>query len=118
MYTTFFSTLDIIASTALSRSYATRDGATGPEDTLRVALPRRPPRIPGLQKVLVSLANSTRSHDAKLLVAILPELHQVNDDSYPFKNAHQKIKDVMRAEKVPVLELIDGLKHHGLKVGS
>jgi lysophospholipase L1-like esterase len=71
---------------------------------------------PGFQackKALVSLANSTRSHDAKLLVAILPELHQINGDSYPFKVAHQKIKDVMAAENVPVLELIDGLKDHG-----
>ena len=71
---------------------------------------------PGFQackKALVSLANSTRSHDAKLLVAILPELHQINGDSYPFKVAHQKIKDVMAAENVPVLELIGGLKDHG-----
>jgi lysophospholipase L1-like esterase len=71
---------------------------------------------PGFQackKALVSLANSTRSHDAKLLVALLPELHQINGDSYPFKAAHQKIKDVMTVEKVPVFELIDGLKNHG-----
>lgn len=71
---------------------------------------------PGFQackKALVSLANSTRSHDARLLVALLPELHQINDDSYPFKAAHQKIKDVMAAENVSVLELIDGLKDHG-----
>ena len=71
---------------------------------------------PGFQackNALISLANSTRSHDAKLLVAILPELHQINDDSYPFRAAHQKIKDVMSAENVPVLELIDGLKDRG-----
>jgi len=71
------------------------------------------PGFQACQKALVSLANSTRSHDAKLLVAILPELHQINNDSYPFKAAHQKIKDVMAAENVPVLELIDGLKDHG-----
>ena len=71
---------------------------------------------PGFQackKALVSLANSTRSHDAKLLMAILPELHQINGESYPFKAAHQKIKDVMDAENVPVVELIAGLKDHG-----
>ena len=71
---------------------------------------------PGFQackNALISLANSTRSHDAKLLVAILPELHQINGDSYPFRAAHQKIKDVMSAENVPVLELIDGLKDRG-----
>jgi len=71
---------------------------------------------PGFQackKALVSLAASTRSHNAKLLVALLPELHQINGDSYPFRPAHQKIKDVMAAENAPVLELIDGLKDHG-----
>lgn len=71
---------------------------------------------PGFQackKALVSLANSTRNHDARLLVALLPELHQINDDSYSFKAAHQKIKDVIAAENVSVLELIDGLKDHG-----
>ena len=71
---------------------------------------------PGFQackEALVSLANSSRSHDAKLLVAILPELHQINGDSYPFRAAHQKIKDVMASENVSVLELIDGLKDRG-----
>jgi hypothetical protein len=71
---------------------------------------------PGFQackKALVSLANSTRSHDAKLLVAILPELHQINGDSYPFKAEHKKIADVMATVNAPVLELIDGLKDHG-----
>ena len=65
------------------------------------------------KKALMSLATSTRSHNAQLLVAILPELHQINGDSYPFKPAHQKIKNVMIAENVPVVELIDGLKDHG-----
>ena len=71
---------------------------------------------PGFQackKALVSLADATRSDGAKLVVAILPELHQINGDTYPFKAAHQKIKDVMTPEQVPVLDLIDGLKDHG-----
>lgn len=71
---------------------------------------------PGFQackKAISSLAESTRSHGAKLLVAILPELHQINGDSYPFKSAHQKIKGVTATENVPVVELIDGLKDHG-----
>jgi lysophospholipase L1-like esterase len=71
---------------------------------------------PGFQackKALSGLAVSTRCDGAKVLVAILPELHQINGDSYPFKAAHQKIKDVLAAENVPVVELIDGLKNHG-----
>src|SRR6202008_150393 len=71
------------------------------------------PGFEACKKALVSLANSTRSHDAKLLVAMLPELHQINGESYPFKAAHQKIERVMAAENVPVVELIDGLKDHG-----
>jgi hypothetical protein len=71
---------------------------------------------PGFQackESLRSFAESTRSNGAKPLVAILPELRQINGDSYPFKAAHQKIEDVMAAQHVPVVELIDGLKDHG-----
>ena len=71
---------------------------------------------PGFQackQALRDLVNSTRNDGAKTLVAILPELHQINGDSYPFKAEHQKIKDVLAAENAPVVELIDGLKDHG-----
>ena len=71
---------------------------------------------PGFQackQALRSLASSTKSDGASVLVAILPELHQINGDSYPFRAAHQKIKDVLASENVPVLDLIDGLKDHG-----
>jgi len=71
---------------------------------------------PGFQackQALKSLADSTRGNGANVLVALLPELHEINGDSYPFKAAHQKVKDVMAAENVPVLELINGLKDHG-----
>jgi lysophospholipase L1-like esterase len=71
---------------------------------------------PGFQackEALRGLAYSTQRDRAKALVAILPELHQINGDSYPFRAAHEKIKDVMTMEHVPVVELIDGLKDHG-----
>ena len=71
---------------------------------------------PGFQAcraALGSLADTTRSNGAQALVAILPELHQINGDSYPFEAAHQKIKDVLTPYHVPVLDLIDGLKDHG-----
>jgi lysophospholipase L1-like esterase len=71
---------------------------------------------PGFQackKALVSLTYSTRSDGARLLVAILPELRQINGDSYPFKAAHKKIEDVLSTERVPVIELINGLKDRG-----
>ena len=71
---------------------------------------------PGFQAckaALGSLANATRSDGAQALVAILPELHQINGDSYPFKAAHEKIKNVLAVDQVPAIELIDGLKDHG-----
>ena len=71
---------------------------------------------PGFQAckaALKNVANTTRSDGTSLLVALLPELHQINDDSYPFTAQHQKIKSVLAAEGVPVIDLIDGLKDHG-----
>ncbi len=71
---------------------------------------------PGFQackSALKSLASSTRSDRTSLLVALLPELHEINDDGYPFKAQHQKIKSVLAADGVPVIELIDGLKDQG-----
>jgi lysophospholipase L1-like esterase len=74
--------------------------------------------LPGFQAckaALIDLAASTRNDQTKLIVALLPELHQIND-SYPFTEAHQKIKDVLAPEGVPVLELIDGLRNHGPEI--
>jgi hypothetical protein len=48
-------------------------------------------------------------------VALLPELHRINNDSYPFKEQHQKIKSLLAAEGIPVIDLIDGLKDHGFE---
>ena len=70
---------------------------------------------PGFQAckaALRELADLTRADHAKLVVALLPELHQINRD-YPFTPAHQKITSIVRAENVPVVELIDGLRNHG-----
>jgi lysophospholipase L1-like esterase len=70
---------------------------------------------PGFQAckaALVDLASTTQKENTRLLVAILPELHQINN-SYPFTAPHQKIKDVLASENAPVLDLIDGLRNHG-----
>jgi len=61
---------------------------------------------------LLDLAATTREQHAKLIVALLPELHEINQE-YPFTAEHQKIKDVVAPTGVPVLDLIDGLKNHG-----
>jgi lysophospholipase L1-like esterase len=70
---------------------------------------------PGMQaakKALADLAAATRADGAKLLVTILPELHQINA-GYPFTPQEQKIKDVLAENQVPVLDLIEGLRGHG-----
>jgi lysophospholipase L1-like esterase len=70
---------------------------------------------PGFQAckaALVDLASTTQRENTKLLVALLPELHQIND-SYPFVAAHQKIKNVLASQNAPVRDLIDGLRNHG-----
>jgi lysophospholipase L1-like esterase len=71
------------------------------------------PGFEACKNALGSLADSVRSDGARVLVAILPELHQINGNSYPFKAAHQKIQSILALKQVPVVELINGLKDHG-----
>lgn len=74
------------------------------------------PAFQACKAALQDLAAATRADHAKLLVALIPELHQINGNSYPFTPAHQKIKDIMAAEQIPVLDLIDGLRDHGPEI--
>jgi lysophospholipase L1-like esterase len=70
---------------------------------------------PGFQAckaALLDLAATTRDEHTKLIVALLPELHEINQE-YPFTAEHQKIKGVLAPTGVPVLDLIDGLRGHG-----
>jgi len=71
--------------------------------------------LPGFgraKKALADLASATRADHAKLLVTILPELHQINE-GYPFTREHQLIKETVAAQQVPVIDLLDGLRGHG-----
>jgi hypothetical protein len=70
---------------------------------------------PGMQaakQAIGQLAEVTRHDGTGLFVTILPELHEINN-GYPFVAAHQKIKDTVSANHVPVIDLIDGLRGHG-----
>jgi len=70
---------------------------------------------PGLlaaQQALGNLTDLTREEGTTLLVTIIPELHQINS-AYPFTREQQKIKDLLAARHVPVIDLIDGLRGHG-----
>jgi len=69
---------------------------------------------PAFQACRVALARvATLSPRSRVLVALLPELHQINNDSYPFKEQHRRIKNLLTSQGVPVIDLIDGLKDHG-----
>lgn len=70
------------------------------------------PGIEAAKQAFATLATRTRADGAKLLVTILPELREINH-GYPFVSQHQKIKDVLAADHVPVIELIEGLRDHG-----
>lgn len=70
------------------------------------------PGIAAAKQALVDLATITRQDGTKLLVTILPELHEINNE-YPFMAEHRKINDVLVGNHVPVMELIDGLRGHG-----
>ena len=70
------------------------------------------PGLEAAKQALAKLASRTNEDGTKVLVTILPELREINGE-YPFAAAHQKIKDALSANHVPVLDLIDGLRGHG-----
>jgi hypothetical protein len=70
------------------------------------------PGLVAAKGALAKLAAVTREDHTKLLVTILPELHQINSD-YPFAAAHEKIMDFLAAQQIPAIDLIDGLRGHG-----
>ena len=70
------------------------------------------PGLEAAKQALETLAARTRADRTALLVTILPELREL-DDGYPFAAQHQKIKDVLAAHQVPVIDLIEGLRGHG-----
>jgi lysophospholipase L1-like esterase len=61
------------------------------------------------QAALRELADATAEDGARLLVAVLPELHMINDE-YPFAREHALVRAVAAAKGVPSIDLIDGLR--------
>jgi hypothetical protein len=64
------------------------------------------------RRALIELSQSVRADGAHLLVAILPELREING-AYPFDRETRKIKDVLESAWTPFVDLIDGLRGHG-----
>ena len=70
------------------------------------------PGLEAAKRALAGLAAAVEQDGSKLLVVILPELHEINA-RYPFTEEEQKIKDVLAADHVPTIDLIGGLRNHG-----
>ena len=68
------------------------------------------PALKACEGALASLAAIARS---PVLVALLPELRQINDHSYPFMAQHKQISSFLSAKGIQVIDLINGLKDHG-----
>jgi lysophospholipase L1-like esterase len=64
------------------------------------------------QEALGELARTARQDGAAALVALLPELHQINDE-YPFAREHTLVRAASARYALPSLELIDGLRGQG-----
>jgi lysophospholipase L1-like esterase len=64
------------------------------------------------QRAFRDLVAATRSDHTPLLVALLPELRQINAE-YPFAAQHQKLAQFLTAERVPTLDLLNGLRNRG-----
>jgi hypothetical protein len=64
------------------------------------------------RRALIELSENVRADGAQLLIAILPELREINS-AYPFDRETRKIKDVLDSERTPFVDLIAGLRGRG-----
>jgi lysophospholipase L1-like esterase len=74
---------------------------------------------PGLQAAkdaLGRLAAATAKDGTGLLVAILPELHQING-LYPFEEEQHKIEDYLASRQIRTIDLLPCLRGHGPEIG-
>jgi hypothetical protein len=70
------------------------------------------PGLRAAEEALSDLDRMTQTQGIKFLVTMIPELHQISGE-YPFAREQQKIKDALAAQRVAVIDLIDGLRGQG-----
>lgn len=63
------------------------------------------------RNALARLARLTRDRNIRLTVALLPELHDV-EESYPFRFVHERVAAVLAQHGVPVLDLNGAFRGH------
>jgi hypothetical protein len=74
------------------------------------------PGLEAAKDALGRLAAVTTQDGTDLLVAILPELHQING-AYPFENEQRKIEDYLASRQIRTIDLLDCLRGHGPEIG-
>jgi hypothetical protein len=74
------------------------------------------PGLEAAKNALGRLSQATAQDGAGLLVAVLPELHQINGE-YPFEKEHRKIEDFLTSRNVRWIDLVDCLRGHGPEAG-
>jgi len=70
------------------------------------------PGLEAAQNALGRLAALTAQDGTGLLVAVLPELHQI-EGVYPFEKEQRKIEDYLASRHVRTIDLLDCLRGHG-----
>jgi len=74
------------------------------------------PGLEAAEDALGRLAEATGRDGAGLLVAILPELHQINS-AYPFAAEQEKIQDYLASRGIRAVDLLPCLRGHGPEIG-
>jgi lysophospholipase L1-like esterase len=64
------------------------------------------------QAALKDLAHTARQDDASVVVALLPELHEING-VYPFEREHARVRAAAEAAQIRTIDLLEGLRGHG-----
>ena len=70
------------------------------------------PGLEAAEDALGRLAELTAHDGTGLVVAILPELHQING-AYPFAGAQRKITDYLASRRIRTVDLLGCLRGHG-----
>jgi hypothetical protein len=70
------------------------------------------PGLEAAKDAMARLAEDTSHDGVGLLVALLPELHQLNGE-YPFEKEHRKIEDFLTSRGVHWIDLVGCLRGHG-----
>jgi hypothetical protein len=70
------------------------------------------PAYAAAKQALLDLSGAVQADGGKLLVAMLPELHEINN-GYPFAEQFAEVERMLNDHQIQTIDLTDGLKGHG-----